>query len=185
MDSNNTHFHELWIDIKKGDKKALSCLYEIYADALYRFGTSFTSDSHFIEDCIHDLFVEIYIRRKKLPTVINTKNYLFTILRRKITKQFKNRNIIISSQNDFKDIIYLNKEISIEAKTIFQEEKEELELALSNALLSLTPKQKKVVTMRFFKDKSYEEIASTLNISITTARTLIYRSIKALRKNIA
>ena len=41
MDSNCTKASELWANVKKGNKKALSDLYGMYAGALYGFGKSY------------------------------------------------------------------------------------------------------------------------------------------------
>ncbi|MGB7396012.1 MAG: sigma-70 family RNA polymerase sigma factor [Pricia sp.] len=185
MCSARTNNYELWAQVKKGDKKALSDLYELYANSLYEFGKSYTSENTLVEDGIHDLFVELYIRRKKLPVVRNLKNYLFTILRRKIAELSKNRLIVISPKDDFAGKIYGNQEISTEAEIVLKEEKEKLSLLLSKALKRLTPKQREGVSMRFYENKSYEEMALHLDISIETARTLVYRSVKMMRKNIS
>lgn len=185
MGSAGTTEFELWTNVKKGNKQALSDLYGLYADALYDFGKSFTPDGHLIEDCIHDLFVELYERRKKLPIVRNVKNYLFTILKRKIMKLSRNRFIVISPKEDSTGKIYRGQEISTEMDIIHNEEKEKIGLLLSNAINELTPKQRKGVSMRFYESKSYEEIAFSLDISIETARTLIYRSLKRMKKNLS
>gem|GEM_PF-5332392 len=39
--------------------------------------------------------------------------------------------------------------------------------------------------MRFYENRSYEEMALGLNISTETARTLIYRSLKIMKKNLS
>ena len=183
MDSNCTNTFELWDKVIKGDKKALSDLYGMYADALYEFGKSYSSDSSLIEDGIHDMFVELYKRRNRLPVARNVKNYLFTVLRRKIMELSKSRPLVISPEDDHTGRIYRNQEISKETEIIQKEEKEELSLLLSKAIHRLSPKQRKGVTMRFYEHKSYEEMALSLDISIDTARTLIYRSLKSMREN--
>ncbi len=183
MDSNCTIASELWAGVKNGDKKALSDLYGMYADALYQFGKSYSSDSCLIEDGIHDLFVELYRRRKNLPVARSVKNYLFTVLRRKITKLSKSRPLVISPEDDHVGRIYRIQEVSMETEIIHKEEKEELGLLLTNAVNKLTPKQRKGISMRFYENKSYEEMALGLGISTETARTLIYRSLKSIREN--
>lgn len=185
MGSAGTDDLELWTKVKEGDKKALSNLYEKYANSLYKFGNSYTAESTLVEDGIHDLFVELYIRRKKLPVVRNLKNYLFTILRRKIAELSKNRLVIISPKDDYAGKIYKNQEISTESEIVRKEEKEKLTLLLSKALERLSPKQREGVSMRFYENKSYEEMALDLDISIETARTLIYRSVKRMKKNLS
>ena len=145
MDSNCTKASELWAKLKKGDKKALSELYGMYADALYGFGKPYSQDSGLIEDGIHDLFVELYERRKKLPVARNVKNYLFTVLRRKITELSKARSlvVVVSPEDDYTGRIYRNQAVSTETEIIRNEEKEEVGLLLSDAINKLTPKQQK------------------------------------------
>ncbi|HEA23728.1 MAG TPA: sigma-70 family RNA polymerase sigma factor [Pricia antarctica] len=185
MDSNGFLASELWAKVKKGNKKALSDLYGMYADALYEFGKSYTKDGYLIEDGIHDLFIELYERRKKLPVARNVKNYLFTVLRRKINELSKSRPLVISPEDDHAGRIYRSQEASKETEIIHNEEKEELSLLLSNAIHRLTPKQRRGISMRFYENRSYEEMALGLNISTETARTLIYRSLKIMKKNLS
>ena len=142
-----------------------------------------THDGQLVEDGIHDLFVELYEHGKKLPVARNVKNYLFTILRRKIAELSKTRPLVISPEDNHDGRIYRTQEVSAETETIHNEEKEELGLLLSNAINKLTPKQRKGVSMRFYENRSYEEMALGLDISIETARTLIYRSLKNMREN--
>ena len=183
MSFNCSKDSELWAKVKKGDKNAVSDLYTMNADALYGFGKSYTSDGRLVEDGIHDLFVELYKRRKKLPIARNVKNYLFTILKRKIAELLKSKPLVISPGDDHAGKIYRIQEVSAETEIMHNEEKEELDLLLSNAIDKLTPKQRKGVTLRFYENRSYEEMARGLGISIGTARTLIYRSLESMREN--
>ena len=118
MDSNCTKLSVLWINVKKGDKKALSDLYGMYADALYEFGKSYTPDGQLVEDGIHDLFVELYERRKKLPIARNIINYFFTILKRKIAELVKSRLLVIPPEDDQVGRIYRTQEVSPEIEII-------------------------------------------------------------------
>ena len=54
-------------------------------------------------------------------------------------------------------------------------------MILANALESLTKKQRKGLFLRFNQDKSYEEISEIMEVSVQTARTIVYRALKALR----
>jgi RNA polymerase sigma-70 factor (ECF subfamily) len=56
-------------------------------------------------------------------------------------------------------------------------------MRLTAAMGLLTKQQKKGINLRFVEDKNYPEIADRLNVSIETARTVIYRGIKLLRQN--
>jgi RNA polymerase sigma factor (sigma-70 family) len=52
---------------------------------------------------------------------------------------------------------------------------------LKNSFKELTEIQGKIIHLRFNENKSYEEIAILLNISIEHARVLNHRSIEKLR----
>ena len=46
----------------------------------------------------------------------------------------------------------------------------------------LTPRQREIVYLRFFSGADYEEICEIMEIDYQSARDLLYRSIKKLRK---
>ena len=50
---------------------------------------------------------------------------------------------------------------------------------------SLTKKQRKILYLRFNKEKTYKEISEIMEVSLETSRTTIYRAIKKLRKNVS
>lgn len=56
---------------------------------------------------------------------------------------------------------------------------------VQNALAELSPQMRVVIVLRDMEDLSYEEIASTLNISLGTVRSRIHRARAAMRKKLA
>ena len=77
----------LWKRFKEGNDDAFYCLYDQYADNLFKYGIHFSKDRAFIQDCIHDLFLELYKYRKKLSETDNIQFYLYRSLRRIIHKE--------------------------------------------------------------------------------------------------
>ena len=53
---------------------------------------------------------------------------------------------------------------------------------LRQAILLLPPEQRVVIEMRHFQEQSYQEIADTLEISLTNVKSRIFRARKSLRK---
>ena len=74
---------------------------------------------------------------------------------------------------------------SVEKTIIENENQEEKTKGLSKALGSLSSRQREAIHLKFNSEMTYEEISEILDISVESARTLIYRSIKELRKNIS
>jgi len=174
----------IWQRIKSGDLDALGTLYDQYVDTLYQCGIKLCSDSDHVNDCIHDLFLDIYKYRKNLSSTDNVEYYLLRSLKNKILKKHKSRIITLSFNDkiDFNTAEWATS--SAEENIIEREWRDERSMRLTTAMGLLTKQQKKGINLRFVEDKNYQEIADKLNVSIETARTVIYRGIKLLRQNI-
>lgn len=184
----------LWKKFKNGDSGAFDQIYDRYIDALYAFGSSYLKDRELIKDCIHDLFFELYKYRRNLSDTDNIKFYLFKSLKKKIVKQNKHR-LIMKYQERIPDHL-LSMSVS-EEETIVPAETEEIRLPayladrpdgekvqqkLVNAINNLSDRQREGLFLKFRNELPYKEIANIMDISVNSARTLIYRSIKTLRK---
>lgn len=171
----------LWDQIKNGDAQAYHKLYDQYGDVLFSFGIQYTNDQVLVEDGIHDVFLELYRYRKTLADEVNIKSYLFKSLQRNIFKKLKLQTKIVRldsiAENNYKTE-------SVEDELIVSETTFTKHANLALALTSLTKKQRYALHLRFSEDQSYEEISIILEISLESCRTLIYRSLKELRKKL-
>jgi RNA polymerase sigma factor (sigma-70 family) len=171
----------LWSQIKKGDTNAYHTLYDRYINVLFSFGMQYTKDENLIQDAIHDIFVELYRYRMTIAEVVDIKSYLFKTLQRDIFKKLRiqSRNIKFDTINDTFNAIESIEDSLIYDETVFQRNNK-----LASALTSLTKKQRQALDLRFSDNQSYEEIALILGINLESCRTLIYRSLKELRKKL-
>lgn len=171
----------LWSQIKKGDDHAYHILYDRYVDALFSFGIQYTNDEALVQDSIHDVFVELHRYRKNLADEVVVKSYLFKSIQRDIFKKLKFQTKIVRldavAEGIYKTDSTEDELISIE--TTFTKHSN-----LALALTSLTKKQREALHLRFSEDQSYDEISSTLEITLESCRTLIYRALKELRKKL-
>ena len=78
----------------------------------------------------------------------------------------------------------------VESYEFIQEEREDVggyaedsygDIDLEQALDSLPPTEKAIVTMKYFEDKTLEEIAEILEENVSTVKSKLYRSLKKLR----
>ncbi|GAA3553218.1 sigma-70 family RNA polymerase sigma factor [Snuella lapsa] len=173
-----------WENLRKGQVNALEGLYDLFIDDLYAYGIKQVYDKGYIMDCIHDLFVDLYKYRSKLSPTDNVRFYLFKSLKRKINKKYSEKGVWID--NDISDIeasMDKNYTESWEKKIIKEESVNEKKVWLLSALNKLTQKQKEVIFLRYNQEKTYEEIAKIMGVSVATARTIVYRAIKILRES--
>ena len=76
----------LWRAFKSGDQAAFARMYQCYSRVLYGYGFRVTHDAALIEDCIQDLFIELWRTRENLSDTTSIKFYLFRSLRRRISR---------------------------------------------------------------------------------------------------
>ncbi|MFA5330119.1 MAG: sigma-70 family RNA polymerase sigma factor [Prolixibacteraceae bacterium] len=173
----------LWKRFKGGDNIAFYQLYDEHVDSLFRFGIQFSKDENFVKDCIHDLFLDLYDRKNRLGDTDSIKFYLFRSLRRKIYKQQSKSSFHSLEMDEESDLI--NQTPAFEETLINSEiQKENINL-LIRAVNQLTSQQQRALFLKFEQNLTYSEIAEILGISIESARTNIYRSLKTLREKIS
>jgi RNA polymerase sigma-70 factor (ECF subfamily) len=177
----NTETH-VWRKLIDGDESALGDLYNIYIDCLFSYGINCIKDRTYVMDCIHDLFVDLYKYRENLSMTDNVKFYLFKCLKRKINRKYATKTVSITDEYQYSlDQQARNYTTSCEEEIIQKELVTEKRMILAAALDSLTKKQRKGLFLRFNQDRSYEEISEIMDVSVQTARTIVYRALKALR----
>lgn len=179
---NNQRDVALWVKIKKGESQALGELYDNYINILFPYGITLCSNKELVMDSIHDLFVDLFKYRKKLADNPQVKYYLLISLKRKINKKVSKKGAAFDKleESSFFAIDFF--ESSAEKKLIDTENDVDQKRRINSALANLSKKQKMAIRLKFYEDKSYEEIAGLMNVTIETSRTLIYRSMVTLRQ---
>lgn len=169
----------LWEAFKEGNKEAFRELFRKYYPILFLNGTKITPNHALLEDCIHDLFTELWFSSSK--TQINSvKAYLLRSLQYKLLKQL-NKKTWITVEGDLNEDVRF--ELSHESLLIDQQLQQNNAQKVKNALQQLTNRQREIVYLKFYQNLRYEEIGEVMHINYQAARNLLYQAIKALRKN--
>jgi DNA-directed RNA polymerase specialized sigma24 family protein len=82
---------EIWQSFKKGDKNSFTKIYQLYAKSLLNYGVTLRISSNLsvVEDCIQDLFLELWQSRENLTDTDSIKFYLFRALKNKLMRTVK------------------------------------------------------------------------------------------------
>lgn len=171
-----------WKKIKKGDMDALGQLYDLYIDELFSYGMEKVHNKTRVMDAIHDLFVDLYKYRSSITIPTNVKYYLLRSLKRKVYRKQASKKCI-DLQDAFLETKQPNAELNCEEKIIEGEYSKEKKDKLKSALTFLTKRQQKALHLRYTENRPYTEIADTMNISIATSRTVVYRALLVLKKH--
>ena len=170
----------LWESFRKGDKDAFAALFREYYGTLYRFGNKFTTDTELLEDCIQELFIELWQAKTQTP-VLSVKAYLLKSLKYKLLKAFRKNGKILPI-HDNGDMPF---ELSHETFLIHQQESDQRRQEVIRALERLSHRQKEIIYLKYYQNLSYEEVSEIMNINYQVARNLLYQAIKSLKHMLA
>jgi RNA polymerase sigma-70 factor (family 1) len=163
--------------LKKGDSKAYSFLMDSYYKRLCGYANSLTNDIAKSEDIVQNIFVKIWVNRKKISSDIQIKNYLYKSVYNEFIDQYRKN----------KPLVYLEKK-HIKAVNQIVNEKDGL---LDNLILKLDseieklPKKCKNIFLLNKKDGlTHTEIADYMNISVKTVEGHMSRAFKILNDSL-
>jgi RNA polymerase sigma factor (sigma-70 family) len=170
----------VWQAFKQGDRLAFEALYRQYAKVLYNYGRKLKHDPELVHDTIQDLFIELWRLREGIADVSHVKSYLFSSMRRLLVKKMNENRLNLSDSDDVFDRI-LAPTLAYEAEWIDSEMDSERVNRIKKALLSISEHHREVLTLRYYEDFTYEQIANILMINEQSARNLVQRALQKLR----
>jgi len=171
---------ELWQQLRSGQKAALEKIYRQHADVLLRYGYKFSSDTQLVEDCLQELFVELWKNRQGLGQNDSIRRYLFVAIRRKIIRESGRRNRMQASSEAPDHQFEI--EFAVEADIIDQERKQERSQQLKAALDELSPREKEAIYLKYQVGMEYKDICEVMGINYQSVRNLVARGLKNLKK---
>jgi RNA polymerase sigma-70 factor (ECF subfamily) len=173
--------NSLWEQFKAGRARALSCLFDQHVSGLMGYGLLFTPDKPTIEDCVQDVFVNLWEKRASLGEVVSVKHYLCASLRRRLLRKLRTQNRLRGS-DDLLSSPAMPAEASYETWLLRRQSDQEVKDALQTMIARLTPQQKRVVYLKFYERLSYEEIAQLMTLNKRTVYNTCSAAIKQLQQ---
>lgn len=177
VDFNKYSDEELMKEIKVDNMLAFDVFYNRYIKRLYKFAFSILKTQEDTENIIQDVYMSLWINRKKVEKESSVKYYLFSIaynstitLIRKRVKEFQYIEYLKSLQT-------LNQEpVDLEIEYMEMTDK------LNNIIDALPERQKEIYKLLRVEGLKYSEIAKRLNISIKTVETHVSRALRTVRQ---
>ncbi|MBC3757352.1 MULTISPECIES: RNA polymerase sigma factor [Hyunsoonleella] len=160
--------------LKNSDKRAISLLYEYYADALYGVVKKIIVDDDTAQDVLQESFVKIWRYAKKYDP---EKAKLFTWLYR-ITY-----NTAIDKVRSLKN--KTEKEVQIESSSVYKITTNSLNqdvMDIKKHLGSLDEKYQIVINALFFEGMTQQEASEELDIPLGTIKSRLKIGLRELKK---
>jgi RNA polymerase sigma-70 factor (ECF subfamily) len=174
-----------------GDQSAFDILVSRYHRLLMSYIFGFLKDSEQVYDVLQHVFLKLYVSLPILLTNVSLKGWLLQVARNRCLDELRKR--CRRAEIPFSDLEwkYREEELSpIEAITdpepLPEEVIERIELhrLLQEAMFSLPPKLRSIVHLHCFRQLSYSEIGSMLEMPESTVKTYFYRSLPLLRREL-
>ena len=172
---------KLWQAFQKGDEQAFAQLYQSYVDTLYSYCTRFTTDRDLIKDCIHDLFVELWKSRRTVSATTSVRFYLLACIKRKVLRHLQKRQFTTVEAHPAAEH---STTVSCEAMLIQEQEWQQTQQGLQQALTCLTKRQREAIFLKFYQNLPYEQIADLMGLNAQSVYNLIFGALRTLKKNI-
>ncbi|MGW6908348.1 SigE family RNA polymerase sigma factor [Streptomyces sp. NPDC054940] len=143
------------------------------AGHLYRSACLLTAgDTHLAEDLVQEALGRIYVRWGRVSRVDNPAGYAQTVLTRAFLAHQRRRSSTERATDTIPD-----RAASYGGHTDLP-----LRLTLLQALAGLPAKDRAVIVLRYWEDRSVEETADALNASSAAVRTRCTRALGRLRE---
>lgn len=161
----------------EGEMEIIDELFSKYTNDLFRFIYSFTLDVHQSEDILQETFYKAYIAIDSY-TGESIKPWLFTIAKNTCMDYFRKQKRIVISEDNF--FLNLKDNIDIENDYLFKETFSEI-----IAIIEKLPKdQKKALTLKVFKNFTYEEGANIMGMKMSKFKTLVFRARTSIKNQL-
>jgi RNA polymerase sigma factor (sigma-70 family) len=171
----------LWNNLKDGDEKSFSILFEKYYGDLVNYGNSLSPYAEKVQDCVQDVFTDIWVYRNGLQNSVVVKAYLLSSVRKRIARLHERDHIFRKATST--DAISFLLEFSVENELIDDDYATKEKVVYLNKLLNELPaRQKEALYLRYHQGLTVEQIADMLEVNYQSASNLLYRGLLTLRK---
>jgi RNA polymerase sigma-70 factor (ECF subfamily) len=182
LTSENSELVELVERARAGDKECLETLAEQASKRLYEFVYRLTMQEDLARDVVQETIVEMLQVFNKLRHVERFWYWLYGIAYNKLRRQYSKRKRHRAASLS---------EIPCELQgkpgdeTVANVVSDELRQIVMQAMQTLDPRHRAILTMRCYDQLSYADIAGLMDCTEFGARALFYRAKKSLAKKLS
>lgn len=173
MDNEEHLIHQL----KKGSYGAFDKIYQIYVRRLYAYCFQFTKSHENSEEIVQDVFVKLWMNRENIKQADTLSPLLFIIAKHHLINAFRAKvnQPVHKSYVDYKEEASTNDaDLHMEYMEFVTEFKE--------AVQTLSPTMREVVTLSKIHELSNKEIAEKLGLNDQTIRNSLSAGLKKLKE---
>lgn len=160
----------------EGDREAFDRIYTLLADELYAYLRGQCHNDSVAEDLLANTFLKAWRSAKRYRTGTDQfRHWIFAIARNEVRDHWRNSQ---------RTVPIVGLELAEDAPEV-ERDFVSARLLVARALACLTDEQRQVVVLRYFSEKSHEEIAVLMGKREGAVRQLLLRALRRMRKVMA
>ena len=169
--------------LKKGNECAFRFIFDKYYVYLCLIADSYLRDNFISETIVGEIIYNLWEIKESVDIKYSLRSYLVRSVKNRcinyLQQEYVQREVSI---NQYEDKAAIEELFFIESKHPLESLLEqELENKINEVINSLSPECRQVFRMSRFDNMKYEEIASTLNISVNTVKYHMKNALMKLR----
>jgi len=170
---------------KQGDEKAFASLMNRYRDSIYYMLLKMVNNPYDAEDLTIEAFGKAFRNIESYTPKFAFSTWLFKIATNNCVDFIRKKQLSPSPLDSLQEnldnaTVNIQSDLPDPEETLINHQKIS---ALKEIISQLKPRYKKLIELRYYKEYSYEEISSELNLPIGTVKAQLYRA-KTLLYNI-
>ncbi len=178
--------HALMVKIAAGDERAFRTLVERHQDAIVGTVTKMLGNSSDSEDIAQQVFIRVWKHAKRYRPENKFTTYLYTIVRNLVYNESRRRSRKKTVSSDkLEEDHHLQHPADPSDRPDASLLTSELQAAIDSAISALPEKQRLAVVLRRYENLPYEEIATVLDTSVPSVKSLLFRARTTLRDTLA
>ncbi|SEM05082.1 RNA polymerase sigma-70 factor, ECF subfamily [Chitinophaga rupis] len=167
----------LLADVAAGSWNAFSRLYELYSPLVLHYLQIYLPEKQDVEEIGQEVFLKVWKRRETLITIRSFKNYIFIITRNALNDFLRARQARLSKQAGYERDFVQPHHYSPDDKLIT----DQYEAVARAALAALPEKQRLIFELRTRDEKTIQEIANEMGMSLGGVHKSLQQSIAVLK----
>ena len=157
------------------DRHAFAAIVERYEETLRRYVRRLGADTEGAKDILQESFIKIYVNLNDYDTALSFSAWMYRITHNEAISYFRKQSSRPAPVEREEDLALfdkipddLNLEIELDSKV--------RQGAVQKALRELGEQYREVLVLRFFEEKSYDEISDILQVPAGTVASYISRA---------
>ena len=158
---------------QKGNDKAFLTLFQQYEQDIYRTAFVYVKNQNDALDVVQETAYRSFKSIKNLKEPKYFKTWLIRIAISCAIDLLRKQKNVVQLKPEFEEFISgdINEDI-------------DLEMTVRDLIERLNEDEKSVIILRFYEDFTIKEVSETLDIPLGTAKTVLYRALNKLRKDL-